>query len=206
MPHFAAKLTVSDSEWIVTMPPLVKIANPIQFHRLTQVMQIRGVDTYVHWSVFAVAAFILAGVVSHPARTLLGLICYFGVLLIHEAGHMIAAQRKGCRVLSIQFYPVCDITHFETPWSQLDHSVIAWGGVLAQAMVFIPLVAWVAVHAYGKAESANMILAILGFFSLGVAIFNLLPFSPLDGAMAWRLFPALLAGRRRRVPRKPMYR
>jgi hypothetical protein len=30
------------------MPALLKIANPIRFQKLTRVMLIRGVDTYVH--------------------------------------------------------------------------------------------------------------------------------------------------------------
>jgi stage IV sporulation protein FB len=188
------------------MPALIKIANPIRFQKLTKVMQIRGVDTYVHWSVFAVVAFILAGVIADPGLSLLGLICYFAVLLIHEAGHLIAAQRKGCRVLSIELYPVFGVTRFETPWSRLDHCAIAWGGVIAQALVFIPLIGWIVTHGYTRVEGLNMIFAILGFFSFAVAIFNLLPFPPLDGAVAWHLLPEILAERRRKIPRKPTYR
>jgi Zn-dependent protease len=188
------------------MLPLVKFSNPIRLQKLTNIMQIRGVDTYVHWSVFAVSAFILAGVVTHPALSILGLICHLGVLLIHEVGQLYAAQQKGCKVLSIRLYPIFGITYFETPWSKLDHCVIAWAGVVPQAIVFIPLVAWVATRGYTNIEGVNMVLAILGFFSLGVAIFNLLPISPLDGAIAWQLFPELLAERRRKVRRKPMYR
>jgi Zn-dependent protease len=188
------------------VPPLIKISSPIRPGKLTKVMQIRGVDTYIHWSVFAVAAFILAGVGHRPGLTLLGLLSYLAVLLIHESGHLIAAQRKGCRVLSIQLYPVFGVTRFETPWSRLDHCVIAWGGVLAQAVVFIPLIAWVSIFGYTRAEGLNMIFAILGFFSLGIAIINLLPMAPLDGATAWGLLPAILAERRSRVSRKPKYR
>lgn len=188
------------------MPPIVKIANPIRFDKLTKVMQIRGVDTYVHWTVFLVVAFILAGVLRHPGLTLLGLVAYLSVLLIHETGHLIAAQRKGCQVLSIELYPVFGVTRFSAPWSRLDHCVIAWGGVVAQAAVFVPLILWVILFGYTRAESVNMIFAILGFFSLGVAVFNLLPLAPLDGAIAWGLVPELLAERRRRVARKPTYR
>ena len=32
-------------------------------------------------------------------------------------------------------------------------------------------------------------MAILGFFSVGVAITNLLPIPPLDGAIAWQIIP-----------------
>jgi Zn-dependent protease len=169
-------------------------------------MDIRGVPTYVHWSVFAISAFILANVVSHPGLSILGLFCYYSVLLIHEAGHLYEAQRKGCQVLSIELYPVFGLTRFDSPWSKLDHCVIAWGGVIAQALVFVPLIAWVIVFGYTRFGAVNMIFAILGFFSLVVAIFNLLPIQPLDGRIAWQIFPELWAERKRKVPRKPMYR
>jgi membrane-associated protease RseP (regulator of RpoE activity) len=79
--------------------------------------------------------------------------------------------------------------------------VIAWAGVLAQAAVAIPLVIWVAVFGYTSFEAVNMLFVILGFFSLGVAAFNLLPTPPLDGATAWRIFPTLLARRRAGTPK-----
>jgi Zn-dependent protease len=182
------------------MPPIFKFCNPIRLDKQTKIGQIRGVDTYVHWSVFLVSAFILAGVISHPGLSLLGLAAYYSVLLIHETGHLIAAQRKGCAVLSIELYAIYGVTRFGTPWSRLDHCVIAWGGVLAQAVVAIPLVAWVAIFGYTRFEAVNMLFAILGFFSIGVAVLNLFPVPPLDGATAWGIFPALLERRRMRSP------
>jgi Zn-dependent protease len=175
------------------MPPPFRFANPIRFDKRTKIGQIRGVDTYVHWTVFLVAAVILAGVLRSPGLTLLGLATYWGVLVIHETGHLIAAQRLGCRVFSIELYPIFGFTKFGTPWSRLDHCVIAWAGVLAQAVVAIPLVLWVAMFGYSRFEAVNMLFAILGYFSLAVAVFNLLPIPPLDGCVAWGIFPALLA-------------
>jgi Zn-dependent protease len=127
-------------------------------------------------------------------------------MLLHEAGHLFVAQRKHCKVLSIRLYPVFGITYFEIPWSRLDHCLIAWGGVLAQAIVFVPLVTWVAFFGYTRVELLNMVFAILGFFSLGVAILNLLPVPPLDGAIAWTLPAAIMADRRSRVVRRPIHR
>jgi Zn-dependent protease len=177
-------------------PPVVRFITPIRIEKLTRVVQIRGVDTYVHWSVFVIAALMLANVRSRPWLTLIGLVSYLSVLLIHEIGHLIAAQRLGCRVNSIKLYPVFGITNFEIPWTRLDHCVIAWGGVMAQAMVAIPLVLWVSLFGYTRIQSVNAIFAILGYFSLGVALFNLLPIPPLDGATAWGLLPALRARKR----------
>lgn len=175
------------------MPQLFKFANPIKFDKKTKIGQIRGVDTYVHWTVFLVAAVILAGVLRRPALTLLGLAAYWGVLLIHETGHLIAAQRLGCPAFSIELYPIFGVTRFGTPWSRIDHCKIAWAGVLAQAVVAAPLIAWVVAFGYTRFEALNMLFVILGFFSLGIAVFNLIPTAPLDGATAWGIFPALLA-------------
>jgi Zn-dependent protease len=181
------------------MAPLFKFANPIRFDKRTKIGQIRGVDTYVHWTVFVVAAVILSGVLRRPGLTLLGLAAYWGVLVIHETGHLIAAQRLGCPVFSIDLYPIFGVTRFGTPWSRLDHCKIAWAGVLAQMVVAAPLVAWVGVFGYSRFDAVNMLFVILGFFSLAVAVLNLFPVRPLDGATAWGIFPALLAERRNRT-------
>jgi Zn-dependent protease len=189
-------MTVLNPRETPAMPPLFRFASPIRLDKKTRIGQIRGVDTYVHWTVFLVAVVILAGVARRPFLTVLGLAAYWGLLLLHETGHLIAAQQLGCMVLSIEIYPIFGVTRFGTPWSRLDHCLIAWAGVLAQMVVAIPLVIWVAIFGYSRFEALNMLFVILGFFSLAVAAFNLLPTPPLDGATAWGIFSALLAQRR----------
>lgn len=174
------------------MPPLFRFENPIRLDKQTKIGRIRGVDTYIHWSVFAAVALILSGVMRHPGLTLLGLSAYFSVLLIHETGHLVMAQRKGCPVFSIELYPIFGITRFGTPWNRLDHCAIAWGGVLAQTLVAIPLITTAWIFGYSRFEAINMLVAILGYFSIAVAAFNLLPVGRLDGSIAWDIFPALL--------------
>ena len=176
--------------------PFFKFANPIRLDKRTKVGEIRGADLYVHWTVFVVAALILSGALRSPVLSLLGLAAYWGVLLIHEAGHLIAAQRLGCEVFSIELYPIFGVTKFGTPWTRFDHCVIAWGGVLAQAAVAVPIVVCVSVFGYPQLQALNMLVVILGFFSLGVAALNLLPIAPLDGATAWGIIPAYFARRR----------
>src|SRR5262249_39732266 len=155
------------------MPELFRFANPIRIDKLTKIGRILNVETWVHWSVLVVVALILAGVFRQPWQSILGLLAYFGVFLIHETGHLIVARRLGCTVLSIRLYPVFATTEFSTPWSRLDHCMIAWGGVIAQAMIAVPLVVWVRMFGYSRFEIVNMLFAILGFFSIGVAVFNL---------------------------------
>jgi Zn-dependent protease len=169
---------------------------------LAEIGRIRNVKVYAHWSVLGISALILLNAIKRPMISLIGLLCYWGVILLHETGHLIAAQRLGCRVYSIELYPIWGITRFQIPWSRFDHCVIAWGGVLAQAVIAVPLAAFIAIFGYTRIEAVNVVLALLGGISLLVAIFNLLPFPPLDGAMAWRIIPAYIERRRSRV--KPM--
>ncbi len=159
--------------------------------KLVEVMEINRVKVFFHWSVLLLGAIIMLEALEDPLLAFVVLASYFGVILIHECGHMIAAQRKRCAVWSIELYPLWGITRFDEPYSRIDLCVIVWGGVVAQAIVAVPLVAWVEVFGFTRFQTVNAILAILGFFSLSIAAFNLLPIPPLDGAIAWRLLPAL---------------
>ncbi len=174
------------------MSKFIQWTNPIRLEKLTHIMKIRGVDVFVHWTVLVIAVFMIVGAFQRPGLTLVGLFSYLSVLLLHETGHLIAAHQRGSEVFSIKLYPVFGVTCFQVPWSRLDHCVIAWGGVAAQALVAIPLVLWVELFGFTPFQPVNAALAILGFFSLGVALFNLLPIPPLDGAIAWGLIPALI--------------
>lgn len=179
----------------------IELVKPLRLASLTRFVRIRRVDVSAHWSVLLISALILMGALHAPLTSLVGLTSYLGVLLLHECGHVIAAQRLHCDVLAVELYPVFAITRFETPRTRFDHCLIAWGGVLAQFTVAIPLVIWVAVFGYTRFNAVNAALAIWGFFSLGVALFNLLPVGPLDGAIAWGLIPALF-----KRPKKPPVR
>lgn len=159
--------------------------------RLTRVLQVRGADVYVHWSVFLIAALMLSAVIRRPLVTLAALVGWFGVMFVHECGHAFAAQRFGSGVLSIDLYPIFGLTHFERPWSRFADCVIVWGGVLAQAVIAIPIVVLLARYGYSHFEPLNALLALFGPYSLMVAVINLLPLRGVDGSRAWKLLPAL---------------
>jgi len=59
-------------------------------------------------------------------------------------------------------------------------------------------VLWIAIFGYTRFDAVNAVLAMLGGFSLVVAIFNLLPVGRLDGTIAWGIIPAWIARRRAR--------
>ncbi len=185
------------------MSKTFQIPTPIRLDKLTRVMQIKGVDVYVHWTVFLIAAVMLANTYRRPVLTLVGMSAWLGLILIHECGHLIAAQWRHCEVLSIELYPIHGFCRFEMPWLRFDHCLIAWGGVVAQAVVAIPLVAYVLIFGYTRFQPLNAILAILGFYSLAVAAFNLLPAGRLDGMTAWGLIPEWVRRIRTRRKKRP---
>jgi Zn-dependent protease len=172
----------------------------LKLKKFTEIMRIKGVGVYAHWSLLLLGALILLGAIERPAETLAAWICFFAVILIHECGHMLMAQRKGYEVLAIELYPVHGRVRFQEPWSRYDDALIAWGGVLAQAVVAVPLVTWVAIFGFPRSVVANVAVGILGFYSLAVIVFNLIPAHPLDGAKAWHLIPELI---KKAGPRKP---
>lgn len=163
---------------------------------LARVARVSHVDIYVHWSVFLIGALVLWSARRNPLPAVVGLTAYLAILLIHESGHLIIARRRGYDALSIAIYPIFGIARFERPSSRFDRGVIAWGGVLAQTIVSVPIVLCVQVFGYTPWEPLNAALAILGAFSLGIGAFNLLPIRPLDGSVAWDLIPAFLEQRR----------
>jgi len=80
---------------------------------------------YLHWSVLVIGCVILMGAFERPVEALIAWICYFSVLLIHECGHMVVAQRKRCQVYSIELDPIHGCVRYSEPWSYYDDAVIA---------------------------------------------------------------------------------
>jgi len=172
----------------------------VRVGRLTHVAQVHGVDVYVHWSIFAIAIVIVAGLTRKPVTTFIGMAAYLGLLILHESGHLMMARRRGYQAFSMALYPIFGLASFEAPDSRIDRALIAWGGVLAQFVVAIPVTLYALLVGYTPFEPINAVLAIFGGYSLIVAAFNLLPIRPLDGSRAWDIVPAWWELRKTRRP------
>jgi len=159
--------------------------------RLVRIARVSEAPVYVHWSVLAVTGVMLLSALENAAMTLVAVAAYLGVLLLHECGHLLAAHRVGCAVWSIELYPLHGVTRHAAASSKYDTCVIAWGGVLAQLAVALPLIAWATFVGFTRTGVVNALIAMFGYFSAVIAVFNLLPFSRLDGATAWRIIPLL---------------
>jgi stage IV sporulation protein FB len=175
-----------------SMSPIIQFANPVKFDKLTRVLRLRGVDVYVHWTVFLIAGIMIYAAFRRPWVALAGGASWMALILLHECGHMIAAHRKHVRVMSIELYPIHGLCLFEMPWSRFDHCVIAWGGVIAQVVVAIPLLLWIEIFGYSRFDPIDAVLGILGPYSLLTVAFNLLPIGRLDGRIAWGIIPEFI--------------
>lgn len=160
--------------------------------KLTEIMRIQRVPVYAHWSVIVLAIVILLGAVERPAVTLAAWASYFGLILLHEYGHMFVARRKRCDVFAIELYPIFGFVRYSEPWSRYDDALIAWGGVGAQAIIAAPLIAWTSIFGFTHFDAINVPIGILGYYSVVIAVFNLIPVAPFDGAKAWFLVPELV--------------
>ena len=147
----------------------------------------------VHWSV------LLALPVSWLLTKsfiggLAGFFAYLGLVLVHELGHAVVARRYRVTVYAIKVYWLHGLCLYEAPDCVEVECRIAWGGVIAQMLLFTAVALFAT-----TAGLMNMALpAILSpmFFvwmpiNILIACHNMLPVKPLDGALAWQLVPIL---------------
>lgn len=159
-------------------------------HGYIRLGRLAGVDLLVHWSVPAAAA-LFGGLSVQP---LVWLACAV-VIVIHALGHVALVKLLGFPVLAIELTGLGGHCRFKGSGSPLERSWIAWGGILAQLVLLALVLLGVLI---AGAPRAGWVLSFGTAFieiNLWVIVLNLLPFAPLDGAHAWRLFNELKAAR-----------
>ena len=138
----------------------------------------------VHWSLLLGAALFCA---LDPRPLLLA--GYACVLAAHVAGHALASARTGLHVTGVMVHALGGELLGEGEATPLRRSVIALGGVAAQAALLLAALALAMPQDLHDAfVRRNGILLLM----------NLIPVRPLDGALAWKLPARLRASRRTR--------
>jgi Zn-dependent protease len=148
------------------------------------------ISLYAHWSVLLAVAILAASTIAAPLYALVSLGSVVALVLIHELGHAFIAHRLGYEVDELRFGLVHGRCSFEAPSTQLEESLIAWGGVAAQLCIAVPLLL-LDVFWSGQLGLLGPVVLILGYWSLFTAAFNLLPLRGLDGRLAWHVLPSL---------------
>jgi hypothetical protein len=161
----------------------------------------RGVPIRLHWSLL-VGSLFLSRLEWRPGIWL----GYFVVVVWHEMGHAMLVRRMGLRTHEIQVHGLGGVCVYDGTASPYQRAVIAWGGVLAQAIVLF--VAWPLDFALGP-FTEPFVFDLMRVFVISNAIIiaiNLVPIGPLDGKDAWKLFGLWRARRQRESAEPPIRR
>ena len=164
--------------------------------------KLAGIDVRVHatfllllawiaWSRYAVVGSLAAAV---DGLVFIGLV--FGIIVLHELGHALAARRYGIRTRDITLWPIGGVAALERiPDEPKAELVVALAGPAVNVVVASVLA--LALHLDGGSvlvadyvHPREVLLAQLFWVNVWLAGFNLLPAFPMDGGRALR---ALLA-------------
>lgn len=140
-----------------------------------------GAPIRIHWTT-PLVAFVLTNFSFVPGAWLGFLV----LVLVHEIGHAIAVRSFGANVVSVNAHGLGGTCEWYGHVTARQRAIIAWGGVLAQAALYIPARFVAAmVPSWGI---IGEIMYTLTATNLILIVVNLLPIRPLDGAEAWKLF------------------
>jgi Zn-dependent protease len=163
-----------------------------------------GIDLFLHWSWFLVAAFEISGrgrTYSSLRWNALEYLALFFIVMLHEYGHALACRQVGGRADRIVLWPLGGVAYVRPPsrpgavlWS------IAAGPLVNLALLPVLSVLEIFSRSLMWAESmpnADALLHALWFINLVLLIFNLFPIYPLDGGQILRALLWFWVGRAR---------
>jgi Zn-dependent protease len=162
-----------------------------------------GVEVRLNWSLIAVFALIVwslaEGVfpsqnpgLSHGTYIGMGIVAavlFLASILLHELGHSLVARREGIEVDSITLWLFGGVSQFKGRFKSAGAEFrVAIAGPLVSIVLGVLFVLIALAH---PTSSVDGVAAWLGYINLILAVFNLLPASPLDGgrvlhAALWR--------------------
>jgi len=136
----------------------------------------------IHWTALVLAV-IISGFSLRPIAWLAVLV----VILIHELGHAAAVLNARATVVAIRMDALGGCCEWAGQVTRAQRLAIAWGGVLAQLLLFGGAIVGLRFIGPSVSEFWGDILPFLLQWNLILIALNLLPVKPLDGYDAWRL-------------------
>jgi Zn-dependent protease/CBS domain-containing protein len=170
--------------------------------------RIAGIDVYVH-ATFALLLLWVGLAYYAPRQSvedavggLAFILCLFGIVVLHELGHALAARRYGIKTRDITLLPIGGVARLERmPEDPKQELVVALAGpavnvVLAGVLFAVLLAAgqWVGpeqLAAFATSFGGGLLIQLF-VANVFLAVFNMLPAFPMDGG---RVLRALLAMR-----------
>src|SRR5258705_12473136 len=169
-----------------------------------RLFRLAGVDVFLHWSWFLVAAFEIsgrAGTYSSVSWNVIEYLALFLIVLLHEYGHALACRQVGGTANQIVLWPMGGVAYVDAPprpgatlWS------IAAGPLVNVVLLALLSLVGILSRSLGWAQTipnAHALLRAVWFINLGLLVFNMLPIYPLDGGQILRSLLWFLVGRAR---------
>jgi Zn-dependent protease len=163
-----------------------------------------GIDLFLHWSWFLMAAYeiqIRKGSYSSVTWNVLEYLALFIIVMLHEFGHALACRQVGGVANQIVLWPLGGVAYVNPPprpgatlWS------IAAGPLVNVALAPILLGIYALGNSLGWAASQpdlHALVYVVLWIDIGLFVFNMLPFYPLDGGQILRSLLWFVLGRGR---------
>jgi Zn-dependent protease len=163
-----------------------------------------GIDLFLHWSWFLVAAFEIQnrkGRYSSLTWNVLEYLALFLIVMLHEFGHALACRQVGGTANQIVLWPLGGVAYVDPPprpgatlWS------IAAGPLVNVVLLPILFVVLTFSRASGWAQAMpdlHNLLRALWYIDVVLLVFNILPIYPLDGGQILRSLLWFVVGRAR---------
>ncbi|MGH7785502.1 MAG: hypothetical protein ACRERC_01475 [Candidatus Binatia bacterium] len=139
----------------------------------------QGVPLRIHWSA-PLGMLLLCG--FRPVSWLGFLI----IILVHELGHAWLIRRCGADPYAITLTGTGGECTWDDEYVTRDEAaLVAWGGVLGQALLFVVALGLWTMFAPPVNSAAFELLSVLTGMNVVIMLLNLIPLPPLDGAEAW---------------------
>jgi len=164
----------------------------------------RGIDVFLHWSWFLVAAYEIQlrhTAYSSIAWNVLEYLALFLIVTTHEFGHSLACRQVGGRADKIVLWPLGGVAYVDPParpgatlWSIAAGPLVnvALAPIFFGLLLFAKSAGW----AYSLPDAYRLIRAVLSI-DIGLFVFNMLPIYPLDGGQIFRSLLWFVLGRAR---------
>jgi Zn-dependent protease len=166
--------------------------------------RLAGVDLFLHWSWFLVAAFEIQsrrGEYTSVIWNVMEYLALFLIVLMHEFGHALACRQVGGTANQIVLWPLGGVAYVNPPqrpgatlWS------IAAGPLVNVALLPLLIAAVMMSRSMGWAQTVpdvyQLLRAIL-WIDVTLLVFNVLPVYPLDGGQILRSLLWFVLGRAR---------
>src|SRR5213596_653527 len=152
--------------------------------------RIAGVDVFLHWSWFLVAAFEISGrtrTYSSLSWNILEYLALFSIVLMHEFGHALACRQVGGIANRIVLWPLGGIAFVDPPRRPGAYLWSIAAGPLVN-VILLPVLAFVSMMAQASLPGTDVAVFFrdLNFINAVLLGFNLLPVFPLDGGQIVR--------------------